>query len=125
MNCFTCSIHWSGLGKNRSHAGCALKSKYGALIPAAMATNIARMITADCVKAKPSAVPRNGAVHGVAKTVAKTPWKNEPSRSLRSLVESKLLVTDCGNETSNTPKRFSAKTSTITLNTSTKYGFVN
>jgi hypothetical protein len=120
MNCFTCTIQGPGLGKNRNHAGCALKSRYGALIPAAMAMNIARMITADCVNAKPSAVPRNGAVHGVASTVANTPWKNEPSRSLRSLVESKLRVTDCGNETSNTPKRFNANTRTITLKVRTK-----
>src|SRR4029434_3184734 len=114
-----------GLGKKRNHAGCTLKSRYGALIPAAMAMNIARMIAADCVNAKPSAVPRNGAVHGGARTAANTPWKNEPTRSLRSLVESKLRVTDCGNETSNTPKRFRAKTSTITLKARTKYGFVN
>src|SRR5215472_14842081 len=112
MNCFTCTIQGPGLGKKRSHAGCALKSTYGALIPAATATNIARMIAADCAKAKPSAVPRNGAVQGVASTVANTPWKNEPSKSLRSLVASKLRVTDCGNENSNTPNRFSANTST-------------
>src|SRR4029079_13856215 len=120
MNCFTCTIQGPGLGKKRSQAGCALKSRYGALMPAATATNIARMIAADWVKANPSAVPRNGAVHGVASTVANTPWKNEPSRSLRSLVESKLCVTDCGRETSNTPKRFSANTSTITLKTENK-----
>src|SRR5262249_29886108 len=125
MNCFTCNIQGPGIGKKRSHAGCALKSRYGALIPAAMAMNTARMIDADCVNAKPSAVPRKGPVHGVASTVAKTPWKNEPSRSLRSLVESKLRVMDCGNEISKTPKRFSANTSTITLKARTKYGFVN
>ena len=87
--------------------------------------NIARMIVGDCVKAKPSAVPRNGAVHGVASTVANTPWENEPRKSLRSLVESKLRVRDCGSEISNTPKRFSANTSTITLNARTKYALVN
>ena len=38
---------------------------------------------ADWVKAKPSAVPRNGAVQGVASTVAKTPWKNEPASPSR------------------------------------------
>ena len=85
-----------------------------------MAMNIARMIVGDCVKAKPSAVPRNGAVHGVASTVAKTPWKNEPRKSLRSLVESKPRVMPCGSEISNTPKRLSANTSTITLSARTK-----
>ncbi len=73
MNCFTCAIHGPGFGKNRNQAGCAQSSKYGALIPAAIATNIDNMMAADCVKAKPSAVPKNGAVHGVASTVAKTP----------------------------------------------------
>src|SRR5207249_2321593 len=81
------------------------KSKYGALIPAAMATNIDSMIAGDCENAKPSAVPRNGALHGVASTVANTPWKNEPTSSLRSVVESKPRVMLCGNEISNTPKR--------------------
>ena len=47
-------------------------------MPAATATNIDSMIADDCENAKPSAVPRNGAVHGVASTVANTPWKNEP-----------------------------------------------
>ena len=94
-------------------------------MPAAMAMNIARIITGDCVNAKPRAVPRNGAVHGVASTVAKTPWKNEPRRSLRSVVESKLRVILCDSEISKTPKRFSANTRTITLNTSTKYALVN
>src|SRR5438067_13331357 len=108
MNCFTCTIQGPGLGKKRSHAGCALKSRYGALIPAAMAMNIARMIVADCVNAKPSAVPRNGAVHRVASTVANTPWKNEPSRSLRSLAENKLHVIDSGDEISKPQNSISA-----------------
>src|SRR5262249_35307799 len=125
MNCFTCSIQGPGLGRNRSHAGCALNSRYGARMPAATAMNIDKMIAGAWVNAKPSAVPRNGAVQGVASTVANTPWENEPSKSLRSLVESNPRVTDCGNEISNTPKRFSANTRTITLKTRTKYGFVN
>src|SRR6266478_4939554 len=40
---------------------------------------MSKMTVADWVKAKPRAVPRNGAVQGVASTVAKTPWKNEPT----------------------------------------------
>jgi hypothetical protein len=73
MSCFTRTIHGPGLGKNLSQAGCALKKKYGALIPRAIAPNINRITVADWVKAKPSAVPRNGAVQGVASTVANTP----------------------------------------------------
>src|SRR6266496_6738205 len=98
MNCFTCNIQGPGFGRNRSQAGWALKSRYGALIPAAIATNIARIIAGDCEKAKPSAVPRNGAVHGVARTVANTPWRNEPRLSLRSELVSKPRVILCGSE---------------------------
>src|SRR5437867_12111480 len=125
MNCFTCSIHGPGVGSNRSQAGCALKSKYGALMPAAIATNIDKMIAGDCENAKPSAVPRNGAVQGVASTVANTPWKNEPRSSLPSVVEGRPRVMLCGNEISNTPKRFRANTRTITLSARTKYALVN
>ena len=34
---------------------------------------MSKMTVADCVKAKPRAVPRNGAVQGVASTVRETP----------------------------------------------------
>src|SRR2546430_12703866 len=104
MNCFTCDIHGPGCGRNRIQAGCALSTKYGALIPAAMAMNIDTMTIGDCVNAKPSAVPRNGAVHGVASTVAKTPWKNEPTLSLRSEVASKPRFRLRGSEISKMPK---------------------
>src|SRR5215813_15321741 len=96
MNCFTWTIQGPGFGRNRNQAGCALKSRYGALMPAAIAINIARITSDDCENAKPNAVPRNGAVHGVASTVANTPWKNEPKSSWRSVVESKPRVILCG-----------------------------
>ena len=49
-------------------------------MPLATAANMARITPDDWLNAKPSAVPRNGAVQGVASSVAKTPWKNEPAR---------------------------------------------
>ena len=85
-----------------------------------MAINMAKIIAADCENANPKAVPRNGAVHGVASTVANTPWKNEPRSSLRAVVESKPRVMLCGSEISNTPNRFRANTRTITLSPRTK-----
>src|SRR6266404_588479 len=90
-----------------------------------MAMNIARMIVGDCVKAKPSAVPKKGAVHGVASTVAKTPWKNEPASPSPPLQESNPRVVLCGNEISKTPNKLSANTRTMTLKKRTKYAFVN
>ena len=35
-------------------------------------------MTQGCVTANPTAVPMNGAVHGVAATVARAPVKKEP-----------------------------------------------
>ena len=77
--CFTRTIHIPGFGMKRSHAGRAASTKYGALIPAAMAANMAKIIGGVCANAKPSAGPRNGAVHGVAMRVAKAPCKNVPT----------------------------------------------
>src|SRR5438046_9443937 len=94
-------------------------------MPAAMAMNIANMIVADCENAKPSAVPRNGAVHGVANTVANTPSKKEPRSSLRSLVESKPREKLCGRVISDTTKRFKADRSTLKMSSRHKYGVVN
>ena len=59
MNCFTRSIQGPGCGTKRSQAGWALRAGDKAqLMPAAIATNIRRMIAGDCAKANPSAVPR-------------------------------------------------------------------
>src|SRR6478672_2713949 len=84
-----------------------------------------KIIQPDWVKAKPRAVPRNGAVHGVARTVAKTPWKNEPASPSRALQPSKLRLALCGNDISKTPNRFRAKINTTALMKRTKYGLVN
>src|SRR3984893_6469137 len=46
--------------------------------------------------------------------------ENEPKSSLRSVVESKPRENLCGSEISNTPNRFKANTSTITLSARTK-----
>src|SRR5438874_2481754 len=42
-------------------------------------TNIKTTTSADCVKAKPKATPRNGALQGVGRAVASTPLKNAPA----------------------------------------------
>jgi len=47
-------------------------------IPRATEANIARITSGLCPKAKPSALPRKGAVQGVASKVAKSPGKTIP-----------------------------------------------
>ena len=83
------------------------------------------MIPAEAAKANPSALPRNGAVHGVARTVAKTPWKNEPGIAFARAPAEQSVVARDESVISKTPKRLSAKTSTTALITTTKIGFVN
>ena len=73
MKCLSLSIQAPGFGKYRSQPGFAESRRYGLPIPAAMAANIPMMTNADWLNAKPKAVPRKGAVQGVASKVAKTP----------------------------------------------------
>ena len=52
--------------------------RIGSAIPKPNEINTNIAISHDCVKANPIAGPINGAVHGVATVVAKTPVKNDP-----------------------------------------------
>ena len=71
---------WARLGQEAQPGRMRRRAaKYGVLMPAAIATNIDKMTSGGCVKAKPSAVPKKGAVHGVARIVVKSPWTNEPA----------------------------------------------
>src|SRR3954470_5360204 len=102
------SIHGPGLGSLFSQAGNQQRITYGAANPSATFKKTARMIGVLDANAKPSAMPRNGAVQGVARTVARTPLKNAPeapSREARPLAISSALPLTV---TSNTPKRFNA-----------------
>src|ERR1041385_4246384 len=102
------SIHGPGFGSFFSHAGNQQRTTYGAARPRPTVKKTARMIGVEDANANPSAAPRNGAVQGVARIVARTPLKNAPeapSREASPLAPSRarpLIVT------SNTPKRFSA-----------------
>tara|TARA_B100000989_G_C19501750_1_gene454600 strand:- start:90 stop:272 length:183 start_codon:yes stop_codon:yes gene_type:complete len=58
------------LGKKRN-------KKYGKEKPNDKNKKIKNIIWLFCVSAKPTEVPKNGAVHGVARRVAKKPVKKE------------------------------------------------
>ncbi len=68
-----------GCGNSRVHAGLNDSSRYGAANPNASAVKIANVTPADCASANPIAAPINGAVHGVATTIASTPVKKLPA----------------------------------------------
>ena len=73
MACLKRTIHSPGRGSQRSHAGCHDRMTYGSARPIAVAVKARNRMPSDCVNANPIAGPRNGAVHGVARTVARTP----------------------------------------------------
>ena len=66
------------------------------------------------------AVLREGAVHGVARTVAKIPWKNEPRSPSLEVQPSRPRFALCGRVISKTPNKFRAKTRTTALIARTK-----
>ena len=68
----------------------------------------------DVVKAKPMAVPRNGAEHGVLKRTRSAPVKNAPAKPCFRLVKSMRVVALPGIHISKTPKKLMAKAVRIT-----------
>jgi hypothetical protein len=79
---FSHAIQGPGLGINISSFGCMYTNKYGAERPIDMAKNINTSAQLSVVKAKATATPTNGAEHGVAKMVVKTPCKKAVKRAL-------------------------------------------
>ena len=73
----------------------------------ATAVNKTTMPTGGCVNANPRAVPKNGAVQGVASTVASMPLKNAPMFPLREAAFEAALVKRPP-VISKTPKKLSA-----------------
>ena len=84
-------------------------------------TNISTITAAVCVKAKPSAGARNGAVQGVANTVARTPLKNAPPTPSRVATEPAAAPTE-PSVTSNSPNRFNATSMMRTVSKTTNCG---
>src|ERR1700677_2489041 len=106
MNCFTASIHAPGFGTNRNAPGKTVSSKYGEAIPSARKVKISRSTNGGCPAANPSDDPMNGAVHGVAASVASAPFKNDDGTPLptRPLAFASSPTNDAPN--SNTPNKF-------------------
>ena len=88
-----------------------------------MARKIAKMTGASLAKAKPTAVPRKGAEHGVASTTASRPSKKErraPTACAPSDARRAVSM-----PISKTPKRFRANTTSTLATTATKSGSWN
>src|SRR5438132_1689730 len=79
MNCLKVSIHAPGRGRTFTACGKIESSRYGVESPTAITVKIANDSVVDTASAAPSAGARNGALQGVATTVASTPVKNDPA----------------------------------------------
>ena len=74
------SIHFPGLGKNETICGNIKKIRYGSAKPTETLKKITKIRLLDASIENPTAVPKNGALQGVARSVAKTPDKKCPNR---------------------------------------------
>src|SRR5262249_3221640 len=106
INSLNTSIQVPGFGKNRIHPGREAKIRYGAAIPVPNAAKTSKLSTGGMVKLAAIAALMNGAVHGVARTQAKTPLpKLPPTPTPVSTLQAAL----CANApNSNQPTKFRA-----------------
>ena len=74
------------------------------------------VIKACWVKAKPIAVPTNGAVQGVASSVTKNPSRKLPSKPSNCINAELFRDTKPDKRNSKNPNKFPAKTVKITIN---------
>src|SRR5439155_24269861 len=119
-------IHGPGFGKNFSHAGCQLSTRYGAASPAPTVSRI-RTVSSGLFNTgvKPTAKPRNGAVQEVARTVVRKPLKNAPRVPCFDANCVAAVIAPEPSVTSNTPNRFRAINVTRVVITMRKYGLAN
>ena len=119
------SIHAPGLGRNFSHAGFQLNKIYGDASPMPTVRKIKTMMDVLCKKAKPSAAPKNGAVQGVARTVARTPLKNAPVEPCFEASSPAVSSVRPPSVTSKIPNRFSATSVMSVMRQTMKMGLPN
>jgi len=99
-------IHSPGFGIALTILGNKIHTRYGIAKPIDIEKKILKIITGEPNIENPMAVPRNGALHGVAKSVEKTPLKNSPYFLLLFIKLLNLLLSEGGKNNSKYPKRF-------------------
>ena len=86
--------------------GNKIKQKYGIENPIEMNRKIRKIFSLEAIMEKPTAVPRNGALHGVANKVAKSPVKKLPRYPFFFIELSKELLNLAGSNNSKKPSKF-------------------
>src|SRR5580700_7769356 len=120
MTCLKVSIQRPGRGNALTACGNIDSSKYGADKPRPIAVNTRKDCGVGRTSAAPNAGARNGALQGVATTVANTPAKREPPYPVPIWSDEPTPVALTPN--SNTPLKLRANTSMTTVRPNTKTG---
>ncbi|MNN40253.1 hypothetical protein D3C81_1543200 [compost metagenome] len=93
-------------------------------MPIPITRNIPHSRDNGATSATETAVPRNGAVHGVASSVAKAPWQKCPTRPLPPRVARNVETPD-ESLISNSPSRLALNPTITTTIAAINHGFWN
>ena len=103
------TIQGPGFGSLDATLGNAANRRYGSARPRPRAPKTRKISPVLPAKAKPTAVPTNGAEHGVANKVAKAPCRKCPENPF-ILVDLTLATgMDCGSRKSKNPHKLHVK----------------
>ena len=102
-------IQVPGVGTNLKKLGYSKTKKYGKENPRAINRKIISMFMLDVIAEKPIAVPKKGALQGVAINVANIPDKKRPLLLFDDEILFNLLSNLWGSSISKKPNKFKAK----------------
>ena len=105
-------IQVPGVGTNLKKLGLNKTKKYGKENPRAIKRKIKSMFMLDVIAEKPIAVPKKGALQGVAINVANIPDKKNPLLLFDEEILFKILSNLWGSSISKKPNKFKAKIKT-------------
>lgn len=103
------NIHSPGVGMNFKKVGFNRIRKYGKENPKAIKEKIKNIFWLDVIAEKPIAVPKKGALQGVAISVANIPDKKYPPLLFEDVILFNLLRRLWGKRISKKPNKFNAK----------------
>ena len=121
---FRVFIQRPGFGSNKAVLGISATNSHGKLMPTPSIRKISHRECSGAPSAKATAVPRNGAEHGVASSVANTPSQKLPVSPVPPVVASRPVAAE-GRNSSNAPNRFSAKIKVTATISPINHGFWN
>ncbi|SSW85541.1 Uncharacterised protein [Klebsiella pneumoniae] len=117
-------IQRPGFGSSMAAFGTRATNSHGRLMPTPSIRKISHRACSGAPRAKATAVPRNGAEHGVASSVANIPSQKLPPIPDPPAVASRPAAAE-GSSISNAPNRFSANRKVTATIRPINHGFWN